>query len=136
MGPRNRQRRDQRRAKAQASMAGEGMYIYQNITNSDIYLPRPTHAGRRMVGPREKFIGDSYYKNIKELMCLQEVIAPMQEQKLLTEVPPVVTNHGQVEYVVQQPGKPLNEANPLSEEEEKKDKLLVEQPLEGVRILR
>jgi len=132
-------------AKRDAAMAGDGMYIYQNITGAHLILPRPTKAGRRSVGPREKFVGDSYYKMMKELACLQEVTAPiqeqevnapMQEQKLIIEQPPTVTHEGQVEYVQKQP-----DQKPLTEDEKKKqekqeDILLTESPLEGIRIMR
>lgn len=121
-------------------MAGDGLYIYQNITGADLLLPRPTKAGRLSVGPREKFVGDSYYKMMREVICLQEVQAPMSqtppEEQLLTEVPPIVTHEGKVEYV-KQPVK----ATPINEEEKKMqqpqpDVLLTETPLEGIRIMR
>lgn len=127
------QRREKMKAKAQAAMHGEGLYIYQNITNSELHLPRPTKSGRRTVGPREKFMGDSYYKSLKDVLCLQEIESPMsqQQQVLLTEVPPTVTTQGTVEVVVASPAKPLNE-----QEGQQPDVLLTEAPLEGVRILR
>ncbi len=127
------QRREKMKAKAQAAMHGEGLYIYQNITNSELHLPRPTKSGRRTVGPREKFMGDSYYKSLKDVLCLQEIESPMsqQQQVLLTEVPPTVTTQGTVEVVVASPAKPVNE-----QEGQQPDVLLTEAPLEGVRILR
>ena len=134
-----KQKRERMLQKREAHMAGDGVYIYQNITGADLMLPRPTKSGRRTVGPREKFIGDSYYKTMKEVACLQEVQAPMQpqqEQQLLTEVPPTVTHDGKVEYVQKQP-----EQKPLTEDEKKKlekqqDVLLTESPLDGIRIMR
>lgn len=129
------------KAKAEQANFGDGMYIFQNITNSDLFLARPTKAGRRMIGPRQKFIGDSYYKNTKDIICLQEVEKPMSEQKqvLLTEVPPTVTTQGTVEYIQNNPElKPLNEE---LEEEKTKEILLNESPVaavkvDGVRIMR
>jgi len=130
------QKREKMIQKRAAATYGDGLYIYQNITGADLMLSRPTKAGRRTVGPREKFIGDSYYKNMKEVVCLQEVQAPMQEQKLITEVPPLVTHDGQVEYVQTQP-----EDKPLTEEDKQRqaknpDVLLTEAPLDGIRIMR
>lgn len=133
MGTTRKERREKMKAKARAAMHGDGLYIYQNITNSELHLPRPTKAGRRSVGPREKFLGDSYYKTLKDVICLQEIESPMkQEQMLLTEVPPTVTTHGTVEYVAAAP------SVTLVEEEDREDKpvLLTEAPLDGVRILR
>lgn len=129
-------------AKAAAANFGDGMYIFQNITNSDLFLSRPTKAGRRMIGPRQKFVGDSYYKNMKDIICLQEVEKPMSEQKqvLLTEVPPTVTTQGAVEYVQNDPElKPINEE--LEDEQKPKEILLNESPVaavkvDGVRIMR
>jgi hypothetical protein len=136
-----KQKRERMLQKRDAHMAGDGLYIFQNITGADLMLPRPTKAGRRTVGPREKFIGDSYYKQMKEVVCLQEVQAPMetanQEQKLLTEVPPTVTHEGKVEYVQKQPGqKPLTEDKKKDNKNEQEDVLLTESPLEGIRIMR
>lgn len=134
-------KRDKMLAKAAASSFGDGLYLFQNLTNSDYFLPRPTKAGRKMVGPRQKFIGDSYYKKLKDIVCLQEIEKPMSEQKLLTEVPPTVTTQGQVEYVQADPElKPLNEEEE-GVKEEPKEILLNEAPVgvvkvEGVRIMR
>lgn len=136
MGPTRKMKREKMLQKRAAHMIREGLYIFQNITGADLMLPRPTTAGRTRVGPREKFIGDSYYKTMREVVCLQEVQAPMQEQKLITEQPPIVTSEGKVEFVQQQP-----EQKPLTEDEKKKqDKqpevLLNESPLDGIRIMR
>jgi hypothetical protein len=80
MGPHNQLRRFNKKQKRLKKMQGEGLYIYQNITGAEIFLPKPTHTGRLRVGPREKFEGDSYFKCIRELMCIQEVI-PTTDQK-------------------------------------------------------
>jgi hypothetical protein len=135
-----KQKRERMLQKRDTKMQGEGLYIFQNITGADLMLPRPTKSGRRTVGPREKFIGDSYYKTMKEVACIQEVQSDMPtqqpEQKLLTEVPPTVTHDGKVEYVQVQPGvKPLNE-NEKKKQGVPEDVLLIEQPLEGIRIMR
>ncbi len=141
MIPIKKQRRERMLQKRDKQMQGEGLFIFQNITGADLMLPRPTKSGRRTVGPREKFIGDSYYKTMKDVVCLQEVQSEMPtqnqlEQKLLTEIPPIITHNGKVEYVEKQPG-----VNPLNENDKKKvsipeNVLLTEQPLEGIRIMR
>lgn len=142
MGLTRKQKRERMLKKRDTNMQGEGLYIFQNITGADLMLPRPTKAGRRTVGPREKFIGDSYYKTMKDVVCLQEVQSDMPtlnqpEQKLLTEVPPTVTHEGKVEYVQKQPGvKPLNENDKKKPGATPQDVLLTEQPLEGIRIMR
>jgi hypothetical protein len=136
MGPLRKHRRERQKEKAQRALAGEGLYIYQNLTAAELILPRPTRSGRRSVGPREKFMGDSLYKTMREVACLQEVEAPMpNDQLLITEIPPAVTATGTVEYVVQPSGqKPISEDKDAEKVTE--DVLLNETPLEGVRILR
>lgn len=137
-----KQKRERMLQKRETQMHGDGLYIFQNITGADLMLPRPTKSGRRTVGPREKFMGDSYYKTMKDVICLQEVQSEMptpnqSEQKLLTEVPPIVTHEGKVEYVQAQPNvKPLNENEKKKQQVAPSEVLLTEQPLEGVRIMR
>lgn len=133
---RRNERREKMLQKRAASLHGEGQYVFQNITGAELLLSRPTMSGRTRVGPREKFIGDSYYKSMKEVTCLQEV-QPVQEQKLLTEIPPAFTNEGQVEYV-QQPAaaKPLTETDRGGDKEPAEDVLLNEAKREGIRIMR
>lgn len=130
---RHRQTRESQRGRRQAALAGSGLYLYQNMSDADLILAKPTHAGRLRAGPREKFIGDSYFKNMREVACLLTIKEPGMdtEQKLITEQPPTVTKQGQVEYVVQQPGAaPLNEDKPA---DQKADVLLTDSAIRVVR---
>lgn len=138
-----KQKRERMLQKRDNQMQGEGLFIYQNITGADLMLPRPTKAGRKTVGPREKFIGDSYYKTMKEVVCIQTIqeiesnMPTQQEQKLITEVPPTVTHEGKVEFVQTQPGvKPLNEDTKKKQGVPEGEVLLTESPLDGIRIMR
>lgn len=119
-------------AKLESDMKGEGMYIFQNNTNGDLYLPRVTNSGRRLVRKGEQFLGDSYYFAMlrsNELKLIKEVVQP--EQKLLTEQPPTVTNTGPVEYVQNQGQNQINETG-----KDQPDVLLTETPVDGIKIIR
>ena len=40
---------------------GKGLYVYQNNTSGDLFLPRATKSGVTRVGYKEEFQGDDYY---------------------------------------------------------------------------
>ena len=42
-------------------MSGTGIYVYENNTDGDLRLPKATASGIKMVGPRKRFQGDSYF---------------------------------------------------------------------------
>jgi hypothetical protein len=118
--------------------SGEGMYLFQNNTKGDLFLPRPTQSGRKMVRRGEQFVGDNYYFNMlrsNELKLIKELASPeaLRESentnKLLTEQPPTITNEGTVEYI-QPPSHPINENRGQA------DVLLTETPLDGIKIIR
>lgn len=123
---------EMRKQRVAESTKGEGMYVFANNTKGDLFLPRPTHSGRRLVGRGEEFLGDSYYFGMlktNELRLIREVAAPT----LLTEQPPTVTTQGTVEFVQEAPVRPLNEDTPPKPPA---DVLLVEKPVEGLRVVR
>ena len=74
--------------KLKNSMSGTGVYIYENNTDGDLTLPKPTESGVRSICPKNKpgcrFQGDSYY--------LQWVGSPMNLLKLVEEVVPKMTH--------------------------------------------
>jgi hypothetical protein len=81
MNPRKQAYKDQLLAKRAADLSGTGSYLFQNNTKGDLYLPRPTSDGKKIVRLNEQFIGDSYYfcllkthelKLIKELETTSE----------------------------------------------------------------
>lgn len=117
-------------------MGGEGQYIFENNTKGDLFLPRATKSGRKLVRKGEQFLGDSYYfamVKTHELKLIKEITSPEQEQqqKLLTEQPPTVTNDGAVEYVQHNPQQQYNEGAPVIQ-----PVLLNEAPMDGIKILR
>lgn len=116
------EKKEVRAQQLENALHGEGMYLYQNSTNADLTLPRPTKSGLRIVGPKQQFQGDSYYMQlVKTGFCrlIKEIQSPEQqkaasevkvEEKLLLEQPDQITQQGKVEHVVAKPQQKLNEA--------------------------
>ena len=138
------------------NLAGSGLYVYENNTDGDLKLPKATTNGLRMIGPRKRFQGDSYFLKWvgapMNLLRLIEEITPkktaqeiadeiskgknaMNEQKLILDQPDTVTTKGKIEHVVapQQPIQPLNDA---ASNQPQADVLLTENPLDGVAIIK
>jgi hypothetical protein len=138
------QKKADRDRRVKEAMCGEGLFVYANNTKGDLYLPKPTNSGKRVVGVGEEFQGDSYYitlvKNnqlrlIRELVAVPQKGEPMTEQKLILDQPDRVTNKGTVEQVIPAHKNQLNEGQPAKNPEPKQEVLLTEDPLDGVEIL-
>lgn len=148
-----REKREMQTQKLKNSLSGSGVYIYENNSDADLSLPKPTESGVRVVGPRKRFQGDSYFMSWvgspMNLLKLVEVVVPQltkeqiqnqkeenaMEEKLILDQPDTVTQGGKVEYVigVDPAAKPLNDnANPANAAP---DVLLTEDPLDGVEII-
>lgn len=141
----NKYEKKEVRAQAIAqAMSGEGLYLYQNNTNADLTLPRPTSSGLRSVGPKQQFQGDNYYMQlvktgfvrlIKEIQSPEAQRAaleekPMSEQKLILDQPDMITEAGKVEHVVNKlkPVQKLNEGG--AKQQPQPDVLLNESPVD------
>lgn len=109
---------------------GEGLYLYENHTNADLTLPRPTKSGVRVVRAKTQFQGDNYYLQLVRsgnLRLLKELQSPEQErlametneEKLILDQPDTVTDKGKVEHVVDKNRKvqKLNEADNAPEQD-------------------
>lgn len=127
-----------RKAKA---LHGEGLYVFRN-RSGELNLPKPAKDGRNKIGPHKEFEGDSYFLEMvrkNELILVKTLITPeqerenMSEQKLILDQPDKVTNEGTVEHVISNPAKQLQEQQPA--QEEVKDVLLSEDPVDGVEII-
>jgi hypothetical protein len=134
---RRKEHRHEQAENARVQMAGTGRYVFKNKSGGELFLPKPTLAGRKSVVKDGEFEGDSYFFKMipRELLFVKEVEHIMQskEEVLLTEQPPVVTTEGQVEFVRQTETEPLNEG---SDKKKAKPKLLTE-PSDGkMRIIR
>ena len=146
-----------RAQKRKEILMGKGLYVYQNNTSGDLFLPRPTKSGINRIGFKEEFQGDDYYmfmvhnnelrlvriieqpptaQALASQQSLNEAMENQMEDKLITEQPPVVTNEGTVEFVARKPEdkrKKLNENRPYQLPTD--DVLLNENPLEGIEII-
>jgi len=141
------ERKEINRAQVTKALHGEGLYLYENNTNADMTLPRPTKSGLRTVGPRQRFQGDNYYMQmvrVGHLRLIQELQSPAQEKalqeaatneeimtseqpKLILDQPDTITEHGHVEHVqAQTPAQPLHEGG----NQPKPDVLINESPVD------
>ena len=153
------ERRQFQAAKLANDLSGTGLYIYENNTDGDLKLPKATASGVRMVGPRKRFQGDSYFMklvgNPMNLLRLVEEVIPMKttsqiaaeiegrnlaenkqmsNQKLILDQPDTITTKGKVEHIVNTdtPVQNLND----SANAKNPDVLLNENPLDGVAIIK
>lgn len=136
--------------RAKESLSGSGVYIYENNSDGDLALPKPTQSGVRSVGPRKRFQGDSYYMKwvgppMNLLRLIEEVLPQtkemdnkekeMSEKKLILDQPDTINNQGKVEHILvdQTPQQSLNDSTNL--DEKKPEVLLNESPIDGVEII-
>lgn len=150
------ERREAHQAKLANSLGGSGLYIYENNTDGDLKLPKPTNTGMRVVGPRKRFEGDSYFMkwvgapmNLLRLieekvpkMTTQEIAekiakneeSTMPNDKLILDQPDTITKKGKIEHIVGDNSmKPLNDS---TSQPKQADVLLTENPLDGVAIIK
>lgn len=89
------ERYKQLHSKNDTSKESKKLYMYQNITTFDVILPRATNSGRKIITGREKFVGGEWYKQVPELMCLNEIFTPetqesKKEENLASKTPDAV----------------------------------------------
>lgn len=127
-----------RQEKLRQAMSGSGVYLFKNNTSGELDLPKmPLEGASRKIAKDAEFLGDSYFfqmlntNDIKLIRIIENKDVPME--KLITEQPPVVTNVGKVEFVVNDPKK--KKINEDEANAPQKDKLLTEDPMGGVVIV-
>lgn len=99
-----------------SSSQGYGKFLFKNEGRGDIILDKFSLDGKKIISPGGVFQGDSTFFNLIPFgVKILEDIMNKEKEVLLLEQPPVVTEQGQVDYVI------LNESNP-----EEKETLLVE----------
>jgi hypothetical protein len=118
--------------------------LFRNRSDvASLELPKPSSDGKKWVGPKETWEGDSYFLSMipKEAALVKVILEPQtenkeenMEKKLILDQPDQVTTAGKVEHKVAQGDLPLNETTPQDTNE--KERLLTEDPLAGVTIIR
>lgn len=129
------------------------LYIFENHRNNDFSLPVKSHCGKKMIGPRGRFTGDSYFLSfvktgdIRMIQVLEHkaedtpsVLKEASEgnmEKLILDQPEKFTVKGHTEHVVAEtPGqKKLTEISGQNAGQTQPDVLLTENPLEGIDII-
>ena len=134
--------REMKRKKREEALKGDGEYLFVNNTRGDLSLAKPPIKGRNPVPVGQTFVGDSYFLNLQRSgeVRLIEVLKPalnertgvMADQKLILDQPIRFTNQGQTEHVIPNDPRQLLENKP---QEKQTEKLITEDPLEGVEIL-
>ena len=123
---------------------GYGLYVYENRLNATVTLPKVASDGiTRVIQPKGTFQGDDYFMfMVPGELRVKQIVIPaeedrkkennMENQKLILDQPDTVTNEGVVERIVSS-DLPLNENQP---NEETKEVLLNEAPIEGVKVFK
>lgn len=121
---------------------GEGLYVFKNRNaGASLELPKPAKDGRRWVEAGGTWEGDDYFFSMipREAVLVRQVSEPKKEERkmeerLILDQPEQVTKSGTVEHKVVE-DLPLNEVAPEGEAD-RKERLLTEDPLAGVTIIR
>jgi len=122
--------------------SGKGMYLYENNTNSDLLLPRLTLENQKLIRPKQRFKGDSFFLELvrNKMLKLVKVIDNgedkiMNENKLLLDQPDIVKPAGKVEHIQDNnPNVSLND-NIDNSQKNKEKVLLTEDPVGSIQIV-
>jgi hypothetical protein len=136
------ERADQKRRAVAYHQAGTGMYLFKNRSSvASLELPKPSADGKKWVEPGQTWKGDSYFLSmvpreavLVESLTEQHKEEPKMQEKLILDQPDQITSSGKVEHAVDQNELPINEVAPL--ESKAKERLITEDPLAGVTIIR
>ena len=72
-------------------MSGTGLYLYENNTDADLSLPKPSSEGFKLIGPRKRFKGDSYFMSlVKAPFCLLRLIEEIETENIKADTVVVV----------------------------------------------
>lgn len=76
-------KREKQLARAEASLAGSGRFIYENVTQSEQHLPKPAEGGKRVIEPRGTFVGDTSFSSMcpDQFKIVQVLEAPVSGEK-------------------------------------------------------
>lgn len=101
-------------------------YVFENKTNGELELARAAENNQTIVPKGQQFVGDEYFFQFvpSQLKYVRELAAPVTHDRLIVEQPPTV--------VAAPANVGVKEAK-LSQEDVC---LLLEQPLDGVKIVK
>lgn len=136
------ERAEQKRRAVEYHQAGTGLYLFRNRSKvASLELPKISSDGKKWVEPQGTWKGDSYYLSmvpkdavLVESLCVENKEETKMAEKLILDQPDQVTTAGKVEHTVAVEDIPMNEAVP--QENKSKEKLITEDPLAGVTIIR
>jgi hypothetical protein len=136
------ERTDQKRKAVEYHQAGTGMYLYRNRSAvASLELPKASADGKKWVEPGQTWRGDSYFMSMvpREATVVESLVEPNKEeakveQKLILDQPEQVTSSGKVEHDVADELPKVVESSP--KEGKSKERLITEDPLAGVTIIR
>lgn len=134
------ERAEQKRMAVEYHQAGTGMYLFRNRSKvASLELPKVSADGKRWVDPQGTWKGDSYFMSmVPKDAVLVESLENKEEtkmpEKLILDQPDQVTTAGRVEHTVATEETAVNESTP--QENKTKDRLITEDPLAGVTIIR
>ena len=145
-----KQRYELQRQRVSASLNGTGLFLFKNKTNASLQLPKKSSDGKVWVEPNQTWRGDSFFlKMIPQEAVLVETIespnqteeANMSEEKLILDQPDQITTDGKLEHIVSNEPAVLTEETKKkkktkTESKNKENKLLTEDPIAGVTIIR
>jgi hypothetical protein len=136
------ERANEKKMIIEKKQSGEGLYLFRNRNSAaSLELPKPSKDGRRWIEPNATWEGDNYFFTMipENAVLVKTISEPKKEEvnmeeKLILDQPEQITKAGKVEHKVAK-GLPLNETAP-DLDAESKERLLTEDPLAGVTIIR
>jgi hypothetical protein len=136
------ERAEQKRRVVEYHQAGTGMYLFRNRSAvASLDLPKVSADGKKWVGPGQTWKGDSYFMSmvpreavLVESLCENNKEETKVEEKLILDQPEQITSSGKVEHGVSEDLPKVVESSP--HESKPKERLITEDPLAGVTIIR
>ena len=131
---------------AQKHVEGDLIYTFENHRNHDLSLPRKSFDNKGLIPPRGKFKGDAYFlmliktgdvRLVSSEPYINESKKENDMQKLILDQPDRVTSQGKTEsVVVDAPPQQVLTETPTKVNAPAPDVLLVENPLDGIDIIK
>lgn len=146
-----KQRYELQRQKVSASLNGTGLFLFKNKTNASLQLPKKSSDGKVWVEPNQTWRGDSFFLKMipQEAVLVETIESPnqteetsMSEEKLILDQPDQITTEGKLEHIVSNEPVVISEETTKkkrktkTESKNKENKLLTEDPIAGVTIIR